>query len=203
MVNFYRNLGPSAKPHVTVREIFSFLSPWQHRYHDKHNAVNFKSALTLKYYLCVLLYRTDYSPIQNDYYCYFDTCNSVGNNHKQELQKMQKIRNVPHIIDCTWKTHTVSCPYRMYNDKEMDIFHITNSKVYILSLQLNCSILFWKISLQVLNIKVKPATAQYGHSEDVQYSEYFEAIQIPPAFPIFSYTNGYFLQKQLTEKLYI
>lgn len=70
--------------------------------------------------------------------------NSVGNNCKQVLQKIQKIRNMLHITDYISKNGTISGPHRMYNNKEMDIFHIINSKVYILILQFNYSILLWK-----------------------------------------------------------
>lgn len=137
---YYRHQGSNIKPHIGMAEMFSFLFTQQYKYDGKHNTINFKSVLTLQCYLCVLPYRTDYSPIYNDHY-HFNMFNSVGNNCKQVLQKIQKIRNMLHITDYISKNGTISGPHRMYNNKEMDIFHIINSKVYILILQFNYSIL--------------------------------------------------------------
>lgn len=59
----------------------------------------------------------------------------------KSCSKCKRIRNMPYIIDCTWKNFIVTCPHRIYNDKEIDVFHVINSKVYLLSLQLNYSML--------------------------------------------------------------
>lgn len=84
----------------------------------------------------------------------------------KSCKKCKRIRNMPYIIDCTWKNFIVSCPHRIDNDKEMDVFHVINSKLYLLSLQLNYSMLLRIFFFQILNIKVKPIALHYGHTED-------------------------------------